>query len=346
MKKQSQGPAIRAIRTGGAKRRVAKKGGAASPRRPRLAAAGGGIIDAHTHRYPPEVFADPAGWARARGENHWADLVGPRADGRRSLQGWADRDQMLRAMDEAGVECCVLLGWYWEQHETCVWHNAWMARWVREDPDRFSAFASVQPRAGAAALEDLQRVRDAGLCGIGEVFPAAQGFAMTDPHWERILAWAAEQKWPVNLHVPEPVGRHYPEHVAAPLRDYQKLARAHSQVTFIFAHWGGLLPLHLLNAEVRRDLANVYFDTSASPLLYDPQVYRKVADAAGADRILFGTDYPLRVFPREQREPDFIRPLAEARSAGLSKKELAQVLGGNARRLLKLQPSTIAHRRP
>ena len=109
-----------------------------------------GLVDCHTHRYPPEVFADPTGWARARGENHWAQLVGPRADGRRSLQGWADRDQMLRAMDEAGVERCVLLGWYWERQETCAWHNEWMARWVREDPDRFSAFASVQPRAGAA----------------------------------------------------------------------------------------------------------------------------------------------------------------------------------------------------
>jgi hypothetical protein len=160
---------------------------------------------------------------------------------------------------------------------------------------------------------------------------------MDDPAWEKILAWAADEKMPVNLHVPEPAGRDYPGYVAAPLRDYQRLARAHPKVTFIFAHWGGLLPLFALNPAVRRDLRNVYFDTAASPLLYDSRVYRMVADLVGADRILFGTDYPLRVFPRVQRAPDFKRPLAEAHGAGLSRAELQKVLGGNARRLLGLK---------
>ncbi len=301
------------------------------PQRPRRRTT---WIDAHTHAYPPEIFADPVGWARARGEHQWAELVGPRADGRRSLQGFADRDTMLRAMDAAGIARCVLLGWYWERQETCAWHNAVMAEWVRAQPDRFSAFACVQPLAGAEALADLRRARDAGLCGVGEVFPAAQGFAMDDPNWENVLAWAAAEKLPVNLHVPEPAGRDYPGYVAAPLRDYQRLARKHPMVKFIFAHWGGLLPLLALNPAVRDDLRNVWFDTAASPLLYDKTVYRRVADAVGADKILFGSDYPLRVFPRQQSVPDFIRPLAEAQKSGLSKHELALVLGGNARKLL------------
>ncbi len=295
-----------------------------------------GVIDAHTHAYPPEIFSDPAGWARARGEHHWAELAGPRADGKRSLQGFADRGAMLRAMDAAEVERCVLLGWYWERHETCVWHNAVMAEWLRASPDRFSAFASVQPLSGAEALEDLRRTRDAGFCGVGEVFPAAQGFAMDEPGWEKVLAWAEKEKIPVNLHVPEPAGRDYPGYVASSLRDYQKLARTHPRVNFIFAHWAGLLPLLALNPSVRTDLRNVYYDTAASPLLYDPEVYRRVADAVGAERILFGSDYPLRVFPREQREPDFARPLAEVQKSGLTRKELALVLGGNARKLLGL----------
>ncbi len=294
-----------------------------------------GVVDGHTHAYPPEIFTDPVGWARARGEHHWAELVGPRADGKRSLQGFADQDQMLRAMDAAGVERSVLLGWYWERQETCAWHNGVMAGWVRAHPDRFSAFASVQPLAGKAALEGLRRAREAGFCGVGEVFPAAQGFAMDNPTWAKVLEWAAENQWPVNLHVPEPAGRDYPGYMAAPLRDYQKLARTHPQVTFIFAHWGGLLPLLALNPTVRADLQNVYYDTAASPLLYDAAVYRRVADAVGAERILFGSDYPLRTFPREQTEPDFKRPIAEAKKSGLAKRELAKVLGGNVRKLLR-----------
>jgi predicted TIM-barrel fold metal-dependent hydrolase len=243
---------------------------------------------------------------------------------------------MLRAMDRAGIGRCILLGWYWERHATCVWHNRHLAEWVREHPDRFSAFACVQPRAGAAALDDLRRARDAGLCGIGEVFPAAQGFAMDDPSWRRILAWAAREKLPVNLHVPEPAGRAYPGYIAAPLRDYQDLAAAHPRVTFIFAHWGGLLPLYTLNPAVQRALRNVYYDCAASPLLYDARVYRLLADVVGADRLLFGTDYPLRTFPAKQRQPAFTLPLAEARASGLTPVELKKFLGGNARRLLGL----------
>jgi len=176
-----------------------------------------------------------------------------------------------------------------------------------------------------------------GFCGIGEVYPAAQGFAMDDAVWESVLAWAAAEKMPVNLHVPEPAGRDYPGYVAAPLRDYQCVARKHPAVTFIFAHWGGLLPLLALNPAVRADLKNVYFDTSASPLLYDKAVYRAVADAVGAEKILFGSDYPLRVFPKEQKEPDFIKPIAEVKKSGLTKKELGLVLGGNVRKVLRLK---------
>ncbi len=295
-----------------------------------------GLIDAHTHAYPSEVFADPVAWARTRGEHHWAQLVGPRADGKRPLQGFADRPQMLRAMDAAGVERCVLLGWYWERQETCVWHNHVMAEWIRARPDRFSAFACVQPLAGPAVLDDLKRARDVGLCGIGESFPKAQGFAMSHPTWQAVLAWAAAEKLPVNLHVPELAGRDYPGFLAAALRDYQQLARQHPRVDFILAHWGGLLPLLALTPAQRAELANVYYDTAASPLLYDTAVYRQVAAAVGAEKIVFGSDFPLRVFPREQQEPDFIRPLDEVKNSGLTPPELELVLGGNARRLLRL----------
>ncbi len=75
-----------------------------------------GIVDAHVHAYPAEVFADPAAWGTAHGEPVWTACVAPAS--RRSLQGWADADTMIADMDEAGVETCVLLGWYWERQET------------------------------------------------------------------------------------------------------------------------------------------------------------------------------------------------------------------------------------
>jgi len=294
-------------------------------------------VDAHVHAYPRELWADPVKWAIVRGERHWAGLVGPRPDGKPSLQGWADADTLLRAMDAAGIDHAVMLGWYWERQPTCDWHNRVMAQWVRAHPDRLSAFATVQPAFGPRALEDLSRALDEGLCGVGELFPAAQGFSFQEPAWQQVLELVRERGVPVNFHVSEPAGHDYPGKIAAPLSDYQKLARENPDITFIFAHWGGLFPFYELNASARKDLRNVFYDTAASPLLYDSSVYRLVAGLVGAGRILFGSDFPLRTFPRIQKEPSLREAVQEVLEAGLDGEDTARILGANMASILGLQ---------
>jgi len=70
------------------------------------------IVDAHTHRYPDEVTANPTAFARRTMEPIWLQMVAPSKQP--SLQGWSDRKTMLQDMDDAGVQSCLLLGWYWE----------------------------------------------------------------------------------------------------------------------------------------------------------------------------------------------------------------------------------------
>jgi hypothetical protein len=288
------------------------------------------ITDAHVHAYPAEVAADPASWARDHGERGWSALVAP--PGRRSLQGWADPDAMVADMDEAGIESCVMLGWYWERQETCELQNAWHLDWVRRHPGRLIGFAAAQPAAGQRAVDAAERALDSGLCGIGEILPQAQGFAIDDPCWERIVALAAARQVPVTLHVTDPLAGPAAG-PPTPLGGYLELAHRHPTVAFILAHWGGGLAQrgHPTGGEVP---ANVYFDTAASPLLYGPEVFRQAVGRVGADRILFGSDYPLLVHPRETRRPGFTRFLRDIAAAGLSEGERAQVLGANIRRLL------------
>ncbi|HAW98620.1 MAG TPA: amidohydrolase, partial [Opitutae bacterium] len=83
------------------------------------------IVDAHTHRYPDEVIQDPETYANQAKEFHWLGLVMPEQGA--SLQGWANRRQMLADMDNAGVDKAVLLGWYWENPDSCILHNDWHA---------------------------------------------------------------------------------------------------------------------------------------------------------------------------------------------------------------------------
>jgi predicted TIM-barrel fold metal-dependent hydrolase len=291
------------------------------------------VVDWHVHLYSAAVRADPAGWAAARGERRWVEMVAPREDGR-SLQGWADEDRLLRDMDAAGIERAVLQGWYWQGMRAAEEQNRFYAGCVRRRPDRLSAMATIHPAAGEAALEELVRAREDGLVGLGELSPHAQGFRLDDPVWQEALARAAAWGWPVTLHVTEPAGRDYVGRVETPLRDFQRLARGHPQVRFVLAHWGGLLPLFALNAAVAADLGNVWYDTAAWPLLYGAEVAKAVVAVVGAGRVLLGSDYPLMDRPRRMNAPSFGPTLSRLAAAELDEEARARIAGANALALL------------
>lgn len=285
------------------------------------------IVDAHVHLYPPEVDADPAGWAAARGERHWAVLCTRKRRDGRPVQTLPTVEQLLAAMDAAGVERAVLLGWYWEKPETCATQNRFFAECVRRWPDRLSACATLHPAAGrGAVLEEVRRAQQEGLVGLGELSPHSQGFGVDDPVFREALALAGELGMPVNLHVTDPESRPFPGRIETPAEDFLQLAKGFPATTFVLAHWGGMLPL--------RDgrfltLRNVLYDTAASPLLYDPGVWGRVLEVVGRERVLFGSDFPLNLYPTLDERPGLVRFVAEAQTAGAGD----AVLGENAQRV-------------
>ena len=327
------------------------------------------VIDAHVHLYPPEVNDDPAGWASKAGELNWAVMCARRRKDGRAVQGFPSVDGLLRTMDAAGVERAVLLGWYWERAETCARQNRFYAECVRAFPDRLSGFATVavgwtsrdEGRGSSASegggcgsgvsevLDEVRRAHGDGLCGLGELSPHAQGVAMDDPRWRALMELAGELGLPVNLHVTDLRARAYPGRVETPLVDFVALARAYPQVRFIWAHWGGRfwadgLPLP----------ENVWVDTAATPLLYGagasaaggavPAIWSEGLAALGAERVLWGTDYPLELYPRVddagRRKETMSGLLEEARAAlgpVMAERDLTAVLGGNVRGLLDVK---------
>jgi predicted TIM-barrel fold metal-dependent hydrolase len=157
---------------------------------------------------------------------------------------------------------------------------------------------------------------------------------MRDPDFLRVIELLIELDIPLCLHGSEPVGRVYPGKSKMPLEDYTWLAGEYPELKLILAHWGGLLPFYELMKGMH--LNNVYYDTAATPLLYRREVYRAVVDVVGPEKILYGSDYPLLIYPRRDKEPGFMRLLDEIRGSGLSPRELELVLGGNVARLLGL----------
>jgi hypothetical protein len=140
------------------------------------------------------------------------------------------------------------------------------------------------------------------------------------------MAICLEYRRPVMLHVNEPIGHAYPGKSPVTLKQIYRLVQRFPENEIILAHWGGgLLFYSLLKKEVRDTLKKVYVDTAASPFLYKPQMYAVTAAICGAERILFGSDYPL-LQPRCYFE--------EMRDSGLSEKQIKLICGGNAMRLL------------
>jgi uncharacterized protein len=238
------------------------------------------------------------------------------------VQGFPDMDQLLRDMDAASVAKAVLLGWYWETHASCVTQNRFYAECVRAHPDRLAGFATVQPAAGAVAFEEAVRALDEGLIGLGELSPHSQHVGPHDPIWRKLLTLATERGVPVNLHVTDPASKTYPGRVGTPLEDFLRLAREFPATQFILAHWGGGLAW---SADAIA-LPNVWFDTAASPLLYGPEIWKK----SPSERVLFGSDYPLVLYPQTETEPSMGSLLAEARKQQVS----LATFGANTARLL------------
>jgi len=312
------------------------------------------LIDSHVHLYPDVINRAPSGWAEQAGERHWATLCTRRRKGGQAVQGFPSVDELLRTMDVAGVERAILLGWYWEHLESCRLQNRFYADCIRAHPDRLSAFATIHPGEGseAAVLTELDWAREHGLCGLGELSPHSVGWAVDDPLFAAVLERVGDWGWPVNLHVTEADSRPYPGKIETPLGDFLKLAEAHPRTRFILAHWGAGLPFvvttgrceahgHLLAArqdELSPLPPNLYFDTAASPLIYDTDIWAKFVKSAGADRVLFGSDYPLNLYPALNAQPEMRRFAEELREqSGLTPDEIRVIGGDNARSLLGLR---------
>lgn len=278
------------------------------------------IIDCHTHIFPEwirenrAVYCDAEPAFRLLYESPQSRMAGT--------------DEILAAMDEDGVDRSVVFGFPWEDTETCRRHNDYILSAVEKHPRRLSGFCCVDP-GGKGAVEEAARCLDNGLCGVGELAFYGSGISreILDQLAE-IMALCRERGVPVMIHTNESVGHLYPGKAPISLEQIYALAGAFPDNRIILAHWGGgIFFFNLLKKEVRQTLANVYFDTAASPFLYDPAIYTTAVRLAGVKKVLFGSDFPL-IRPK--------RYFKEMASAGLPPADRAKICGENSRQLLNL----------
>ena len=278
------------------------------------------IVDAHCHILPPS-FVERRRELAARDATFAAILANPSAR-------IADASALLHAMKRDGVDHAVVMGMGWTDYQVAVEANDYIIEAVAAHPSQITGFASVNPAWGDAALVEAERCAAAGLRGIGELHPDTQGLDITDvATMAPLLDLANSLNLPLLLHCSEPVGHQYPGKGRTTPDKVWRLIENFPDNTIICAHWGGGLPFYALMPEVGAALSNVYFDSAASPFLYQPGIYRVVADVVGADHILFASDYPL--MPHS-------RPLSELAGQPLPDCQRRLILGENAARLFGL----------
>ena len=214
----------------------------------------------------------------------------------------ASVDDLIAAMDEDGVDQSVTMGIGWTYIELARRCNEYIAESVHAHPDRLIGFGSVNPSWGDAAVRELERCVQLGLRGLGELHPDTQGFDLGNADTMRpILEVADEHGLVITTHSSEPVGHMYQgkgRTTPDVLMRFIENGRDYPNVKIICAHWGGGLPFYALMPEVKEALENVWFDTAASPFLYDASVFATVSGIVGADKVLLGSDFPLIRFSR------------------------------------------------
>jgi predicted TIM-barrel fold metal-dependent hydrolase len=277
------------------------------------------IIDIHTHIFPSEICQNRELYFR--GEPAFELLY---KDQKKSPL--VSAEGLIEAMDRQGIQGSVTFGFPWKQAELIRRSNDYILEAMSRYPDRLFGFACLNPEL-PDAVEEGQRCLDAGLKGLGEIALYLDASSRIWFEALKPLAELAEKRQvPLLLHTNEPVGHSYPGKADLFFRDLYELIKSFPAVLFILAHWGGgLWWYELLKREVREVLQNTYFDTAASPFLYRPEVYRYAVQIIGAERILYGSDYPLLGLDRYRQEMN---------QAGLSAKEQGAILGGNSHRIL------------
>jgi aminocarboxymuconate-semialdehyde decarboxylase len=273
--------------------------------------------------------------------------------------GHFDYDLRLREMDASGIDVsivsltCPNVYWGGEDVSSAAAResNETMAAAQRAHPDRIRFLASLPWEYPARALDELARSCDQGAAGVMVIANIA-GRSLTEAAFEPIWTAIDRRKLPVLVHPGEPpgadamnmgrfdlswsVGFMFDTTLALTRMIFDGFLDRFPNLHLIAAHGGGALPYLVGRFEKgdevelpqRRRMAakptdylrRLYYDC----ITYDLGALRYLISVVGADRVLFGTDWPHQVH-------DVKGSLAN--TAALPNDQCKAIRGGNARAL-------------
>ena len=276
-------------------------------------------IDFHVHITPPDIIAN---WEKYAGNEPYFSLIS-----HSKVNKFAAAEDVVSMLEKEGFDRAVVFGFGFRDMGLCRYVNDYVIDSVKKHPE-LTGFAVVSPCSSANAAAEIERCHDAGLKGAGELFPA-QGIDLDDRKQTNAITGVCKERGiPLLLHANEPVGHFYPGKTGVTLRQLETFIKDNPGVKIVLAHWGGGIFLYETMKEIKEAFRGVYYDTSASPFLYDERIYLAAKALGLCGKIIFGSDFPILTPSR------YLNAIEES---GFSKEEKELLFNGNARRLLDIQ---------
>lgn len=195
--------------------------------------------------------------------------------------------------------------------------NEFIADEVQKSNGYMTGLGTLHPDS-PTIKEDVEHLIDLGLKGV-KLHPDIQGFKLDDYRCLKIFE-CCEGRIPVLIHAGD---RRY---------DYSNTNRIipileiFNNLTVIAAHLGGWSSWEQAS-DALSGYQNLYVDCSSCFYWLKPEISKNIIRKYGADRVLFGTDYPM--WTPQQELDNFFK-------LGLTEKENELILYKNASKLFNI----------
>lgn len=257
------------------------------------------IIDMHAHIFPLKL-------AERAAEN-----IGAFYDIKMAHPGSVPA--LLDAMERGHIDKALVHSVAMSARQVTV-INDFILNEVNAHADKFCGFATLHPDM-ENACDEVTRVLSLGLKGV-KIHSDMQQVSLLDPRMDALYE-ACAGRCPMLLHMgDERYAYDNPRMIPEILRRFPDLQ-------LICAHMGGYSEWDQAREYLKNE--NVLFDCSSTSFALGADGWRDVIRFFGADRVMFGSDFPMW---DPGKEVDLLR------SIGLSAEELEKILYRNAQKYL------------
>lgn len=273
------------------------------------------IIDFHTHIFPDEVCLN-----REKYSDDPSFRLLYTSDKSRLIR----RSELVDYIRDNGLYGAAAMSFPWGDADLCRMHNDYMSESALSAPGGIFPFGMVPSGDIHSVRKIAEKIKESGLYGIGEIAFYENGMdEVAERFLREVFESAIDFSLPVCIHLNEPVGHIYPGKYEPSLAAVYRLLAEYRSCHVILSHWGGGMLFYELMPEVKEALRNVWYDTAATPYLYSSRIYKAAPGMIPADKILFGSDFPLLGVKR-------YREIIEAETG----ESAPLILGLNAKKLL------------